>query len=158
MIRRRAARWVNQEYGITSVNAILNNPEWSLLSKRRQCSRLTLFFKFLHQDPASHLLSSRIPQHYHGALNIDSLHEAHSPSTLHPTIHIYNIFPKEFLPIIQLAIPDNILIENDTLDHFMLSLKSYTKKLHNIQSWSHTLQLDLLLLNCCIILHVQLSS
>ena len=44
----------------TSVTAILNNLEWNLLSKRRQFSRLTLFFNFLHYDP----LVIRIPQHY----------------------------------------------------------------------------------------------
>ena len=61
MVQRRAARWVKQEYSMTtSVTAILNNLEWNLLSKRRQFSRLTLFFKFLHQDPPV----IRISQHY----------------------------------------------------------------------------------------------
>ena len=53
--------WCNQVYNLTtSVTAILNNLKWSLLSKRCQYSRLTLFFKFLHQDPPV----IRIPQHY----------------------------------------------------------------------------------------------
>ena len=49
MVQLRAARWVKQEYSVTtSVTAMLNNLEWNLLSKRWQFSRLTLFFKFLH--------------------------------------------------------------------------------------------------------------
>ena len=63
MVQRRAARWVKQKCSMTTdVTAILNNLECNLLSKRRhaQFSRLTLFFKFLHQDPPV----IRIPKHY----------------------------------------------------------------------------------------------
>ena len=76
MVQQRAARWVKQEYSMTtSVAAILNNLEWNLLSKRWQFSRLTLFAKFLHQDPPV----IRIPQHY-------------LPSTLtHYTQHIHHL-------------------------------------------------------------------
>ena len=46
MVQRRAARWVKQEYSITtSVTAILNNLKWNLLPKHQQYSRLTLFFQ-----------------------------------------------------------------------------------------------------------------
>ena len=88
MVQWRAARWVKQEHSTTT------NFEWSLLSKY---SRLTLFFKLLHQDPPV----IRIPQHY---LPSTLLHYIITCSTLtiycilHPTIHIYNVFPKEFLP------------------------------------------------------------
>ena len=55
MVQRRAARWVKQEYSMTtSVTAILNNLEWNLLSKRRQFSRLTYFLSFYTK---THLLS-----------------------------------------------------------------------------------------------------
>ena len=55
MVQRRAARWVKQEYGITtSVTSILNNLKWSTLSERCQYSRLILFFKFYTK---AHLLS-----------------------------------------------------------------------------------------------------
>ena len=95
MIQQRTARWVKQEYNIaTSVIVILNNLEWSLLSKRWQYSGLTLFFKYLHQDPPGRPVI-RIPQLAFSALHIDSLHTAHSPSTLHLTIHIYNIPPSK---------------------------------------------------------------
>ena len=61
MVQRRAARWVKNEYGTTtSVTAILKDLEWNTLSRRRQHSRLTLFFKFLHQDPPV----IGIPHHY----------------------------------------------------------------------------------------------
>ena len=84
------------QYDNYSVSAILNNLEWSLLPKHWQYSRLTLFFKFLHyQDPASHLVCYQNTTLF--ALHIDSLHVAHSPSTLRLTIHIYNKLPKEFL-------------------------------------------------------------
>ena len=93
-VQRRAARWVKQEYSMTtSVTAILNNLEWNLQSKHQQFSRLTLFFKFLHQDP----LIIRIPQRYLPSTLTHYTRHIYSSSTLHPTFHIYNILPKEFL-------------------------------------------------------------
>ena len=96
MVQWRAARWVKQEYSITtSVTAILNNLKWNLLPKHQQCSRLTLFFQVFmprftcYQNTAIYYLPSTC---------IDLLYVANSPYTLHPTIHTYNILPKEFLP------------------------------------------------------------
>ena len=95
MVQRRAARWVKQEYSITTrVTAILNNLKWNLLPKRQQYSRLTLFFFQVFTPRFTCYQNTTILS----ALHIDSLYVAHSPYTLHPTIHTYNILPKEFLP------------------------------------------------------------
>ena len=44
MIQRRAARWVKQDYRLTSsVSDMINNLQWTTLQKRRRFSRLTIF-------------------------------------------------------------------------------------------------------------------
>ena len=105
-----------------SVTAILNNLEWNLLSKRRKFSRLTLFFKFLHQDPPV----IRIPQHYlsstltHGKRLTHQLH--YIPPSTSTTYFQKSFFPRAITDWNNL--PDNI-IECDTLQCFILSLKSH---------------------------------
>ena len=52
MVQRRAARWVKQDYRLTnSVSNMMEDLQWSTLCERRKYSRLTTFYKFLHQDP-----------------------------------------------------------------------------------------------------------
>ena len=139
---------MKREYSMTaSVTALLNNLEWNLLSKRRQFSRLSLFFKFLatpkptcYQNSTTYLSSTLT--HY-------------SPHTHHlhyisPTIST-TYFQKSFFPrpiTDRNNLPDNI-IENDTLDHFTLSLKSHDYNWHSGMDPTNilTLQLDFLLLN-----------
>ena len=120
MVQRRAARWVKQEYSMTtSVTAILNNLEWNILSKRRQFSRLTIFFKFLHQDPPV----TRIPQHF-------------LPTTLtHYTWHNHHLHYIPPSTSTTVSSQDNYwldnIIESDTLQHFILSLKSHDFNWHS---------------------------
>ena len=122
MVQRRAARWVKQEYSTTSsVTSILNNLEWSTLSKRRQYSRLILFFKFLHQDPPV----IRIPDHY---LPTSMIHCTRRNHYLHyiPPSSSTTYFQKSFFPrtIIDWNNLPNNIIESDTLDYFISSLRS----------------------------------
>ena len=71
-------------------------------------------------------------QHYISALHIYSLQAAHSPSTkLHyippstsKTYFQRSFFPRTITDHDWNNLPENI-IENDTLDHFTLSLRSY---------------------------------
>ena len=61
MIQRQAARWVKQDYRLTSsISDMINNLQWTSLQKRRMYSRLTIFCRFLHQDRPD----IRIPQYY----------------------------------------------------------------------------------------------
>ena len=123
MVQQRAARRVKQEYSITtSVTAILNNLEWNLLSKFWQYSRFTLFFKFLHQDPPV----IRIPQHYLPSTLSHYMWHTHHLHYIPPSTS-KTYFQKSFF---RRAITDwnnlpDYIIENDTSDHFILSLKSY---------------------------------
>ena len=119
MVQRRVARWVNLGYGITmNVTAILKNLEWSLLSKRWQCSRITLF---LYQNPPV----IRIPQHCLSSTLTHYTQHTHYITSHHSCL--YNIFLNKFFPRTITDwnnLPDYI-IESDTSDHFTLSLKSY---------------------------------
>ena len=120
--RQRAAKWVKQEYSMTtSVTAILNNLEWNLLSKHLQYSRLTVFFKFLHQDPPviriTHYLPSTLT---HYMWHTHHLHQI--PPSTSTTNFQKSFFPRTITD--QNNLPDNITI-SDTLYHFTLSLKSY---------------------------------
>ena len=120
MVQRRAARWVKKEYGTTtSVTAILNNLEWSTLSKRRQHSRLILFFKFLHQDPPT----IRIPQHYLPFTLTHCTRQTHHLRYIPPS-STTTYFQKSFFPqtIIDWNKLPNDIIEIDTLDQFTHSL------------------------------------
>ena len=113
----------------TKINTslITANLEWSLLSKHRHYSRLTLFFKFLHQDPPV----IRIPQHY---LPSTLTHYTQHTQHLHyiPPSTSTTYFQKSFFRTITdwNNLPDNI-IKIDTLDHFTLSFKSYDYNWHS---------------------------
>ena len=52
MVQRRAARWVKQDYRLTSsVSNMIEDLQWLTLCELRKYSRLTTFYKFLHRDP-----------------------------------------------------------------------------------------------------------
>ena len=118
MAQQRVARWVNQGYGITmNVTAILNNLEWSLLSKRWQCSRFTLLLY-----PNRPVI--RIPQHCLSSTSTHYTQRTHYITSHHS--RLYKIFLHEFFPrtITDWNNLPHYNIESDTLDHFTLSLKS----------------------------------
>ena len=55
MIQRQAARWVKQDYRLTSsVSDMINNLQWTTLQKRRMYSRLTNFYIKTRQISRSH--------------------------------------------------------------------------------------------------------
>ena len=90
MIQRRVARWVKQDYRLTSsVSDMINNLQWITLQKRR----LTIFYRFLHQDPPD----IRIPQYYlyHSISHFTRLsHQQH----FIPPITSTNYYQKSFFP------------------------------------------------------------
>ena len=122
MVQRRAARWVKQEYGITtSVTSILNNLKWSTLSKCRQYSRLILFIKFLHHNPPI----IKIPNHYLPSTMSHCTWSTHYlryiPLSSSMTYFQKSFFPRTIIDWNNLPIH---IIESDTLDHFINSLST----------------------------------
>ena len=78
MVQRRAARWVKQDYRLTSsVSDMLNDLQWTTLYELRKCCRLITFFKILHQDPPD----ISIPEHY--LPHSIPYHTLHSYLTIH---------------------------------------------------------------------------
>ena len=124
---------MKQEYGITtSVIAILNNLEWSLISKHRQYSTLTLFFKFY--SPVI-----RIPQHYLLS-TLNHIRTTCSTLTIYITSHYSHLWHISERVSPQgnhwlNNLPDKI-IESDTLDYYTLSLKSYAGPEEALHNWS----------------------
>ena len=70
MIKRRAARWVKQDYRLTSsVSDMINNSQWITLQRRRMYSRLTIFYRFLHQDPPDIRIPHAVQQYLHHSIS-----------------------------------------------------------------------------------------
>ena len=121
MIQRRAARWVKQDYRLTSsVTDMINDLQWTTLQKRRMHSRLTIFYRFLHQDPPD----IRIPQYYlhHSMSHFTRL--SHQQRFIPPTTTSSNYYQKSFFPHTIADwnnLPDEI-IDSTTLDEFSYHL------------------------------------
>ena len=106
--------------GKIDASLITVNLEWRLLSKHRHYSRLTLFFKFLHQNPPV----IRIPQHY---LPSTLTHYTQHTQHLHyiPSSTSTTYFQKSFSPGLIWIIYQTTLLKETQLDHFTLYLKPY---------------------------------
>ena len=96
-VQRRAARWVKADYRMTSsVTMMLNDLKWSTLQKRRQESRLSMFFKFLCQDSTP----LEIPLHYQYITNYQTrnYHPLHLmiPSS-HTLFYLKSYFPRSIV-------------------------------------------------------------
>ena len=122
MVQRRAARWVKQDYRLTSsVSDMLNDLQWTTLYERRKYCRLITFYKFLHQDPPD----ISIPEHYlpHSLSHFTRL--SHHLRLI-PPVTSSNYYQKSFFPhtITDWNTLPNELIESATLDEFSYHLKS----------------------------------
>ena len=92
MVQRRAARWVKQDYRLTSsVSDMMEDLQWSTLCECRKYSRLTTFYKFLHQDPPD----INIPEHYlpHSLSYFTYL--SHAPSAINTTHNIIQLLSEK---------------------------------------------------------------
>ena len=123
MIQRRAARWVKQDYRLTSnVSDKINNLQWTALQKCRIYSRLTIFCRFLCYDPPD----IWIPQYYlhHSMPHFTRL--SHHQHFIQP-ITSTNYYQKSFFPptiVDWNNLPDEI-IDSTTLDDFSYHLKFF---------------------------------
>ena len=122
MVQRRAARWVKQDYRLTSsVSDMLNDLQWTTLYERRKYCRLITFYKFLHQDPPD----ISIPEYYlpHSLSHFTRL--SHHLRLI-PPVASSNYYQKSFFPhtITDWNTLPNELIESATLDEFSYHLKS----------------------------------
>ena len=123
MIQQRAARWVKQDYRLTSsVSDMINNLQWTALQKRRMYSRLTIFYRFLYHDPPD----IRIPQYYlhHFISHFTCL--SHQQRFI-PPITSTNYYQKSFFShtiVDWNNLPDEI-IDSTTLDNFSYHLKNF---------------------------------
>ena len=98
MIQRRAARWVKQEYGITSVNAILNNLEWSIAIYCLNVASVadSSFFQVFTPRPSQPSII-RIPQHYQPSTLTHYTRHTHHLHYIPPSTSI-TYFQKSFFP------------------------------------------------------------
>ena len=117
MVQQQAARWVKQDYRLTSsVSEMINDLQWSTLHECRKFSRLIIFYNFLHQDPPD----ISIPEHYsHHSLSRYTWLSHHKQ--LMPPLMSFNYYQKSFFPytIIDWNHLPNEIIECSTLDEFL---------------------------------------
>ena len=94
MVQWWAARWVKQDYRLTSsVTDMMKDLQWSTLHDRRKYSRLIIFYKFLHQDPTD----ISIPEYYlyHSLSHFTRL--SHHQRLI-PPMASSNYYQKSFFP------------------------------------------------------------
>jgi len=96
MIQWRAARWVMNDYHLTSsISDMLSTLKWPSLQRCRLHSRLSMFYKFINE----HALLINIPEHYNPRISACLYHSTPSPrlspSSLCSTLVIHNILSNE---------------------------------------------------------------
>ena len=119
MVQWWAARRVKHNYRLTSS---VEDLQWLTLCERRKYSRLTTFYKFLHQDPPD----INIPEYYlpHSLSYFTRLSHHRwliPPTTLTSTNYYQESFPHTITDSNSLP---NELIECTTLEDFSYYLKS----------------------------------
>ena len=121
-VQRRAARWVKADYRMTSsVTMMLNDLKWSTLQKRRQESRLSMFFKFLCQDSTP----LEIPLHYQHITNYPT-RNYHPLHLMIPSSHTL-FYQKSYFP--------RSIVEWNRLPPHIIESKSLLEFTNNLHSW-----------------------